>query len=129
MLSFIAKRICWIPISVILVSLVCFFMTKLVPYDPVDYILNLQYGEGGLAGDESFYSNEYASTYKNLGLDKPVFYFSMQSDRFAIPADEILSFVEKEKIKQIINAVVVIAVVVWLLKITGLWDYISRITV
>ena len=34
-----------------------------------------------------------------------------------------------KKIKQIINAVVVIAVVVWLLKITGLWDYISRITI
>ena len=34
-----------------------------------------------------------------------------------------------KKIKQIINAVVVIAVVIWLLKITGLWDYISSIRV
>ena len=34
-----------------------------------------------------------------------------------------------KKIKKIINAVVVIAVVIWLLKITGLWDYLAAIRV
>ena len=85
MLKYIFKRILIFIPTLFVISLVTFMLSVSVPGDPVEQIL----GGGGSAGEIGQSSSKLASerSYidkrKELGLDLPIFYFSLSNQ--AIP--------------------------------------------
>lgn len=88
--KFIIKRIIWIPISLLLVSAICFFLSKAVPYDPVDYLLQYEQGDAGILGEDQFREEEYFAAAKKLALNKPPFYISLSASNSQIPSETLL---------------------------------------
>lgn len=77
MWRFLLNRFLKIPFTLFVVSLICFFCIKTIPYNPVDFILNLEKGEAGIGSETDFNADAYDQLSKKLGLDKPIFYFSI----------------------------------------------------
>ena len=78
MINFITKRLIWVPVTVFLIASSTFFLSKSIPYDPVDAMITLEHGESMIADQATAQSNDlYLAMSKKLGLDKPTFYFSL----------------------------------------------------
>lgn len=76
-MKFLFKRIISIPLTLLIVSLICFFCIKSIPYNPVDFIINLERGESSFNDERSYDEKLYSELSKKMGLDKDLFYFSI----------------------------------------------------
>lgn len=74
MVRFVLNKIKWLPLSLLLISIFCFILSKSIPYDPVDFMINLENSAAATAKTEF---SDYQKMYKRLGLDKPNFYWSL----------------------------------------------------
>ncbi len=77
MLRYVLRRLLLALPTLLVITLITFGLSKCAPGDPVSRI----YGEN-LSGslDPEAQARSYAENARKLGLDKPVFYFSIQSD-------------------------------------------------
>ncbi len=74
MFRYIVKRLLLFIPTLILVSCLCFFLSKQVPADQVDMILHIQ----GIDDSNESYIKEYNSLYRKMNLHLPEFYFSVR---------------------------------------------------
>lgn len=80
MASFITKRILWFIPSFLAISALVFSLKTLAPGDPVEYSMGLSSSLESSSLKETWtYEREYGSKYQSLGLDLPVFYFSLRT--------------------------------------------------
>ena len=77
--KFFIQRILWILPTIFITLLIVFGLTKLVPGDPVAHYLNRSLEDPELS---LFTSQEYKLATSRLGLDKPLFYFSIQPSNY-----------------------------------------------
>lgn len=76
MIKYIAKRLLFFIPTLFLVSCLAFFLKNNVPSDPVESLLNLQ----GIDDTKEEFSKAYEDKVKELGMDLPAFYFSIESN-------------------------------------------------
>jgi len=72
MKKYLVKRLVLIIPTLLVISIVAFTLSKMVPQDPALTLLNYR-----AVNDENPDSEAYKDTYIKLGLDKPNFYFSI----------------------------------------------------
>ncbi|HTB05676.1 MAG TPA: ABC transporter permease [Bacteroidia bacterium] len=77
MLKYITKRILIFIPTLIVISLITFIISVNAPGDPVETILNKKQGESGQSIKGLVNDATYISLRHKLGLDLPVFYFSI----------------------------------------------------
>lgn len=76
MTSYIIRKFINLITTLLLVSIISFALSKAVPGDKVEAILMLQ-GVSSEDNERGNYFNQYEKIYTELGLDQPVFYFSI----------------------------------------------------
>ena len=69
MIKFLIKRIISLIPVIIIISIMLFSIMKLMPGDPVRYMI-----PPGVINDQEIYNDLYEAAEKRLGLDKPVFF-------------------------------------------------------
>lgn len=76
-LGLIIRKFIQLVTTVILVSILSFFLSKMVPGDQAQAVAELQ---GNSYTDDNIenFNSEYQRLYKELGLDLPLFYFSLK---------------------------------------------------
>ncbi|MCX8210132.1 MAG: ABC transporter permease [Lewinella sp.] len=78
MLRYILQRLSLLPLSLFLLSLVCFALLQLTPDDPVRRLLPDD--EARLSSDDpNAYDRSYRAAAASLGYDRPAFYFTLQN--------------------------------------------------
>ena len=78
MLRYALRRISLLPLSLFLLSLVCFGLLQLTPDDPVRRLLPDE--QARLSNDDpDAYDRGYRAAAASLGYDRPAFYFSLQN--------------------------------------------------
>nr|HMU03430.1 hypothetical protein [Saprospiraceae bacterium] len=78
MLFYVVKKVLLIIPTVILVMVLAFFLSKLTPGDAAESLMTIQ----GVLPQSSNSTHVYETNYKQLHLDKPNFYLSVQPDFF-----------------------------------------------
>lgn len=73
MTRFLFKRIVLFLPTLFIVVLIAFFLSKLVPGDPVESLMTMQ----GISPESPIAGKEYARIYHKLHLNEPIFYFSV----------------------------------------------------
>ena len=73
MTRFLFKRIVLFLPTLFIVVLIAFFLSKLVPGDPVESLMTMQ----GISPESPIAGKEYARIYHKLHLNEPTFYFSV----------------------------------------------------
>ncbi len=78
MLRYAIRRLSLLPLSLFLLSLICFGLLQLTPDDPVQRLLPDE--DARLSNnDPEAYDRSYRSAAADLGYDRPAFYFSLQN--------------------------------------------------
>lgn len=77
--SYIIKRLLFLPLTLVIVILIAFFLKQSVPGDPVEAIL---INRGLSLSDLDKKQADYERIYKEAGLHLPVFYFSVQPSHY-----------------------------------------------
>ena len=78
MLSYALRRLLLLPLSLFLLSLVCFGLRQLTPGDPVKRLLPAAETQR-VATDAAAYDRSYRRAAATLGLDRPAFYFTLRN--------------------------------------------------
>lgn len=99
MLIYVIKKVMLIIPTVIMVMVLAFFLSKLVPGDGAESLMSLQ----GVLPQNSNASQVYQKNYVQLNLDKPNFYFSIQPDFYPNNLNEILSPSKRMEIKSFLE--------------------------
>ena len=99
---YLIKRLLLIIPTLLVVSIVVFLLSKIVPQDPV--LSQLRFSatdiwDGGEVNSEALYS----STYLEMGLDLPNFYFSVLPDNYPSNLNAISNWQDKKLIKALIT--------------------------
>ena len=77
MLLYIAKRVLFFIPTLLAISLITFIISINSPGDPVEYLLSGGYEAGGRYTDGLTTKKVYVRVRHELGLDLPIFYFSI----------------------------------------------------
>lgn len=77
MLRYLIKRLLIFIPTLLVISLVTFMLSAFVPGDPVDSMLNKNAGSEGQAAQKLATEKAYIELRHKLGLDLPIFYFSI----------------------------------------------------
>ncbi len=77
MLKYILKRIVYFVPTLLAISLLTFFISVNAPGDPVDVMLNSADASGGSRAQNASREKDYEELRHKLGLDRPLFYFSL----------------------------------------------------
>lgn len=95
MWQYVIKRILWVIPTLLIITLISFFLLSISPGDPVNHLLNQNNSSGGLksAAELKKIKQEYK---KQLGLDLPLFYFKI--DQLSKP-DTFYKISESTEIK------------------------------
>lgn len=96
MLSFVLKRLLLIIPSLLVVVFLAFLLGEAAPGDAAEAMLSLQ----GISSDSRNAKDEYVRNYKQLGLDKPGFYFSVTPNYYP----ENLNHIAEKQDRQLITA-------------------------
>jgi peptide/nickel transport system permease protein len=80
MLKFIIKRILSIVPTLLIVIGIIFILYQYLPGDPVESVYSLPLQKNN-AADSIAYQQQYDIYYKALGLDKPLFFFSLSANK------------------------------------------------
>jgi len=78
MLNYLLKRLLYIIPTLLAISIITFVISLNAPGDPVESLLNMNSGEGQLS-ERQAQEAAYAEMRHKLGLDLPLFYFSVSS--------------------------------------------------
>jgi peptide/nickel transport system permease protein len=97
--SYILKRVLLIIPTLLLVMMIAFFLSKLVPGDDAEALSTLQ----GVLPDSRNAAAEYKRNYLKLGLDKPNFYFSLTPDFYPPNQNAIVDAVKRQQVKYFLN--------------------------
>lgn len=100
MLFYLVKRLLFFIPTLILISVVAFFLSKTAPGDPVD--LYHQGGLNELATAPRETQRVYRDTRALLGLDKPTFYFSLTAKAYP----DTLYRIQKKDQRQVIRKLI-----------------------
>lgn len=100
MSSYILRRVLLFIPGLFLVSLFTFFLSKQVPNDSVDQILELN-GIESYLGDGDSYQIEYEKISKAWHLDKPNFYFSVAPQNYPKSLNKYLGREHREKARDL----------------------------
>ncbi|TVR88056.1 MAG: ABC transporter permease [Saprospirales bacterium] len=76
MRNYLLKRVLLFLPTLFVISLVVFFLSKIIPGDPAERLTGILSIEGEEHFDLGAMTN-YQRTYRHLGLDRPLFYFSV----------------------------------------------------
>ncbi len=95
MLIYVIKKVMLIVPTVIMVMVLAFFLSKLVPGDAAESLITLQ----GVLPQSSNANQVYQNNYIQLHLDKPDFYVSIQPDFYPENLNEVLSPTKRKEIK------------------------------
>lgn len=77
MWKYVLKRILIFIPTLVVITLISFFILQSAPGDPVDRILGGGEEQGGQSADRQASMEDYLEKRKELGLDLPLFYFSL----------------------------------------------------
>jgi ABC-type dipeptide/oligopeptide/nickel transport system permease component len=105
MFRYILKRfLIFIP-TLFIISLLIFGLSKLAPGDPVELLLKggTNAGNTGQRADLESGAADYQAKAKQLGLDKPTFYFSFGSVAYPKDLYKINKQIHRENISRLIN--------------------------
>jgi ABC-type dipeptide/oligopeptide/nickel transport system permease component len=103
MFQYIIKRILIFIPTFFVISLIIFGLSKMAPGDPVDVLMVGNGGDGGNLSDIMANEEAYAQKAKELGLDKPVFYFTLSSAAFPKDLYKIRKQHKRELVSRLIN--------------------------
>jgi peptide/nickel transport system permease protein len=78
LLPYILQRLSLLPLSLFLLSLLCFGLLQLTPDDPVRRLLPDEQARFS-SEDPNAYDRSYRAAAASLGYDRPAFYFSLQN--------------------------------------------------
>jgi len=95
MTGYVLKRISLVIPTMLVVMMIAFFLSKLVPGDAASAMLILQ----GIQPDGPNASKEYERNYILLKLNKPTFYFSVLPDFYPENIHQITSATKRQQIK------------------------------
>jgi len=98
MKRYFVKRLLLIIPTLVIISVVAFTLSKLVPQDPAMALLNSQTIE-----DESPDVDLYETAYLKLGLDKPNFYFSILPHNYPSNSNSIIDHNSKKLFKRLLK--------------------------
>lgn len=76
MLGYLLRRLLYLPISLLLLSLLCFALTRITPGDPVEFEMELV-GSRSADDDPTGLDRAYRRAAAQLGYDRPPFYFTL----------------------------------------------------
>lgn len=93
MLAFVLKRAVWFLPTLFIITIVAFGLSKLAPGDPV--YLYMEGSSGSLPDNRKVRERMYIETKKKLGLDYPVFYFSLQARAYPDTLHRLLTQEER----------------------------------
>lgn len=97
--QYIVKR-CLLAIPVLLlVMMLAFMLSRLVPGDGAMAMLSLQ----GIEAGSPVATQEYRKHYLALGLDKPYFYFSVHPDFYPRNLNEVTDHTRREEISELLK--------------------------
>ncbi len=92
---YVVKKVLLIIPTVILVMVLAFFLSKLTPSDAAESLMNLQ----GVLPQNSNSKQVYENNYKQLNLDKPVFYLSVQPDFYPDNINALISHTKRKEVE------------------------------
>ena len=95
MLFYVVKKVLLIIPTVILVMVLAFFLSKLTPGDAAESLMTIQ----GVLPQNSNSTHVYETNYKQLHLDKPDFYLSVQPDFFPENINSIITPSKRKEVK------------------------------
>jgi peptide/nickel transport system permease protein len=94
MTKYVLKRIVLVVPTMMMVMIIAFFLSKLVPGDGASALLVLQ----GIQPDGPNAVKEYERNYKNLKLDRPTFYFSVLPDFYPENIHQMASATKRKQV-------------------------------
>jgi peptide/nickel transport system permease protein len=96
MFKYILKRLLFFVPTLIVISLLCFLLSKKAPGDPVELIIRggSQGGAGGQRSDMIAGDRAYQEKAEMLGLNLPVFYFGVTSKAYP---DTLFKIVQRDR--------------------------------
>ncbi len=95
---YIIKRLFLIIPTLVLISLLAFFLSRMVPQDPVIAELNKRgQGEGGVD------ISEYEKIYNSLELNKPEFYFSIVPKHYPATLNGYSDYTQKQTMQRLLD--------------------------
>lgn len=103
MLTYILKRVLFFIPTLLAISLLTFFISINAPGDPVEVMLNRADGSGGLGSQNSASDLDYVELRHKLGLDKPLFYFSLTDATVSDTLFRIYKTDHRETLKRLSN--------------------------
>ncbi len=97
--QYVVTRILLIVPTLVLVMMIAFFLSRLVPGDQASSLLRLQ----GIQPEDKNAATEYVKNYIKFGMDKPVFYISVVPDYYPKNINALTSQNEREQVRQLLN--------------------------
>lgn len=94
MWPFLARRLLIFLPTLLVISFLAFGLSTCTPGDPVVLFLNTGNNPGAQLSDPGAYDRSYREMAASLGIDKPVFYFSVTTSAYP---DTLHRFVQKER--------------------------------
>ncbi|MCP9235962.1 ABC transporter permease [Lewinella sp. JB7] len=74
--KYLIRRLIYVPVSLLLLTVVCFLLTRLTPSDPVKQRMSVE-GARSAVSDPAAYDRTYRRIAQQLGYDLPPFYFTI----------------------------------------------------
>ncbi|MEN0005487.1 MAG: ABC transporter permease [Bacteroidota bacterium] len=93
MFTYILRRVGILFLTLLVVSLIAFSLSKIAPGDPVERIIRGRENVGSSKSDYINYQKIYAETAELLGLDKPTFYFELTTAAYP---DTLYRIIDKD---------------------------------
>lgn len=103
MFQYIVKRILIFIPTLFVISLLTFMLSVSVPGDPVEQLMNGGNNENGQAANKKAKEGDYIKKRHELGLDLPVFYFSLSNAATPDTLFKIPKKAHKENLSKLIN--------------------------
>lgn len=99
--TYVLKRLLLLPLTLVIVILIAFFLKQSVPGDPVEAIL---INRGLSLSDLDKKQTDYERIYKEAGLHLPVFYLSVQPSHYPKAIQSITDPAERNQTKSLARA-------------------------
>lgn len=100
MWKYLLKRLLIAIPTLIVISFIAFFLSKQAPGDPVDQLLRIEDGSGDT--DPVRFRSKYKSLARELGYDRPNFYFTFTSVAYPDTLEQISFAAERATLKKLI---------------------------
>ena len=103
MLKRILKKLGYFLPTLVIVSLVAFFLSKLAPGDPVAHYVPPIDALPSSSYSVTYYEKQYTKYSRELGLDQPLFYFSLESIAYPDTFHQIILPRQRELLDKLVG--------------------------